>query len=193
MVSVEVIRISYYPPSKGYAVLLEELSGNRQLPIIVGSTEAQAIALALENIEMPRPLTHDLLTNILDHLDAEVVKVVISHLTNGTFYAYLVLNTAGRGEIKIDSRPSDAIAVGLRAMAPIYVSNAVMDSSSIENLVTEEGEAPEAAPLKKHFSRDETLENLQAALQQAVEEEEYEVAAKIRDRITHLKKQQSSH
>ena len=76
MVNVEVIKISYYPPSKGYAVLLQEIGGEKQLPIIVGSAEAQAIALALEGIEMPRPMTHDLINDIIDSFDSKIEKVI---------------------------------------------------------------------------------------------------------------------
>ena len=108
---VEVKRISYYPPSKGYAVLLEEKEGERSLPIIVGSAEAQAIALYLEGVNMPRPMTHDLFVNVLDNMDGEISRVRIARISNGTFYAEIEVSSTHSGVIIIDSRPSDAIAI----------------------------------------------------------------------------------
>ena len=94
---VEVKRISYYPPSKGYAVLLFDELSNKNLPIIVGSSEAQAIALYLENVDMPRPMTHDLIFNIIEDLNSEVVKIVIARENNGTIFAevHLLNNQIG--------------------------------------------------------------------------------------------------
>ena len=131
---VEVKRISYYPPSKGYAVLLQEKDSSRNLPIIVGSSEAQAIALYLEGVDMPRPMTHDLLINVLETLETEINQVTIARMKNGTFFAEIEVSNSQVGEIVIDSRPSDAIAVALRTSTPIYVSDEVMDRASIDNL-----------------------------------------------------------
>ncbi|SVE57046.1 uncharacterized protein METZ01_LOCUS509900, partial [marine metagenome] len=131
---VEVKRISYYPPSKGYAVLLLEKDGNRSLPIIVGSSEAQAIALYLEGVDMPRPMTHDLLINVLETLETEINQVNIARMDNGTFYAEIEVTNSQIGEILIDSRPSDAIAVALRTSTPIYISDEVMYRASVDNI-----------------------------------------------------------
>ena len=191
---VEVKRISYYPPSKGYAVLLEEKDGDRSLPIIVGSAEAQAIALYLEGVNMPRPMTHDLLVNVLENIDGEISRVLISRITNGTFFAEIEVSSPHTGETIIDARPSDAIAIALLTQAQIYISDEVMDSASIDNF-TKESEIVEAVTsedLSFEISEEIVLENLNEALEKAVSEEEYEVAARLRDRIRQLEKKSTS-
>jgi len=117
---VEIAKISFYPPSKGYAVILKEMDGERQLPVIVGAFEAQAIALAIEGIEMPRPMTHDLLSNLLESMEVDVKEIVINKLVEGTFYAKIFVDSYNFGEKEIDSRPSDAIALALRVDAPVF-------------------------------------------------------------------------
>ena len=192
---VEVKRISYYPPSKGYAVLLEEKEGERSLPIIVGSAEAQAIALYLEGVNMPRPMTHDLFVNVLDNMDGEISRVRIARISKGTFYAEIDVSSTHSGEIIIDSRPSDAIAIALRSMAPIYISDEVMESAGIDNF-TKENEVSEAVTsddLSYEISEEMVIENLNEALVKAVSDEEYEVAARLRDRIKQLEKKSTSH
>ena len=191
---VEVKRISYYPPSKGYAVLLEGKEGERSLPIIVGSAEAQAIALYLEGVNMPRPMTHDLFVNVLDNMDGEISRVRIARISKGTFYAEIDVSSTHSGEIIIDSRPSDAIAIALRSMAPIYISDEVMESAGIDNF-TKENEVSEAVTsddLSYEISEEMVIENLNEALVKAVSDEEYEVAARLRDRIKQLEKKSTS-
>ena len=191
---VEVKRISYYPPSKGYAVLLQEKDGSRSLPIIVGSSEAQAIALYLEGVDMPRPMTHDLLINVLETLETEINQVTIARMKNGTFFAEIEVSNSQVGEIVIDSRPSDAIAVALRTSTPIYVSDEVMDRASIDNLSagSEVAEPVSSDELTKEASEETVLENLNEALEKAISEEEYEIAARLRDRIKQLEKKSAS-
>ena len=191
---VEVKRISYYPPSKGYAVLLQEKDGTRSLPIIVGSSEAQAIALYLEGVDMPRPMTHDLLINVLEILDSEINRVSIARMDNGTFFAEIEVTNIQVGEIVIDSRPSDAIAIALRSLAPIYVSDEVMDRAGIDNFATESEvvESVTSEELTKESSEEIVLENLNEALEKAITEEEYEMAARLRDRIKQLEKESTS-
>ena len=191
---VEVKRISYYPPSKGYAVLLQEKDGTRSLPIIVGSSEAQAIALYLEGVDMPRPMTHDLLINVLEMLDSEINRVSIARMDNGTFFAEIEVANVQVGEIVIDSRPSDAIAIALRTLTPIYVSDEVMDRAGIDNFSTESevAEPITSEELTKEESGDIVLENLNEALEKAITEEEYEMAARLRDRIKQLEKESTS-
>ena len=191
---VEVKRISYYPPSKGYAVLLEEKEGGRSLPIIVGSAEAQAIALYLEGVNMPRPMTHDLLVNVLENMDGEISRVLIARISNGTFYAEIEVSIPHSGEIIIDSRPSDAIAIALRSLTPIYISDEVMDSVGIDNFTKESqvAEAVTSEDLSFEISEEIVLDNLNEALEKAVSEEEYEVAARLRDRIKQLEKKSTS-
>ena len=187
---VEVKRISYYPPSKGYAVLLQEKDSNRSLPIIVGSNEAQAIALYLEGVDMPRPMTHDLLINVLDSLESDIRQVTIARMKNGTFFAEIEVSNSQVGDIIIDSRPSDAIAIALRTMTPIYVSDEVMERAGIDNysIGGEVAETVSLDDLSKEESAGSVIENLAEALEKAISEEEYEVAARLRDRIKQLEK-----
>jgi bifunctional DNase/RNase len=109
-------------------VILKDKAGERVLPIWVGVFEANAIALQIENIATPRPMTHDLLRNILSEIDAEVLRIVVSDLRDNTFYAMIYLDRAGDA-IAIDARPSDAIALALRTKAPIYVEDSVVESA----------------------------------------------------------------
>jgi len=185
-VNVEVVKIAYHSPSKGYAILLQDLHSGKQLPIIVGSSEAQAIALAFEGIAMPRPLTHDLLVSTIRKLDCDIVRVSINDLSKGTYFAKIILMSNQLGELEIDSRPSDAIAVGLRMKAPIFVHKKIMDSSSIDFFA--EDEKVETVEVEQDVVADvdDKIENLHKILRQAVEDENYEVAAKIRDRIANL-------
>ncbi|MEJ5262483.1 MAG: bifunctional nuclease family protein, partial [Ignavibacterium sp.] len=125
-VQCEIVGLSSSPATGGaYAILLKEIDGNRRLPIIIGQFEAQAIALEMEGIKPPRPLTHDLLKNLIDNLGGTVVEVIVNELRENTFYAKIVLDVSGLTN-EVDARPSDAIALAVRADAPIYVSEAVM-------------------------------------------------------------------
>lgn len=183
MIQVQVEKISFYPPSKGYAVLLKESLGSRYLPVIVGSFEAQSIALALEEVQMPRPMTHDLFCNILEELNIEIREVLISSLTDGTFFSKISLaGESGSGEV--DSRPSDAIALALRVGAPIYVTEAVMEEASVQELTESvvshaDNPAEEVSPQQSQ----DYLKQLEEQLARAVLDEEYEAAAVIRDKI----------
>lgn len=191
---VEVKRISYYPPSKGYAVLLEEKSGTRSLPVMVDSRQAQAIALYLDEIKIPRPMTHDLIISVLENMNGEVNRVMISRVNKGTFFAEIEISSSHSGEMIIDCRPSDAIAISLKTHTNIYISDEVMDSAGIENLNIE-GDMPDAVTteeLSYEISEEVVLENLNEALEKAVGEEEYEVAARLRDRIRQLEKKSTS-
>ena len=192
MKRVDVLRISYYPPNKGYAVMLKEVEGERQVPIIVGSNEAQAIAMAIEGIELPRPMTHDLMLDIIHSLDVDIKHIVISDIRNGTFFAKITMTTLASGDVTVDSRPSDAIAIGLRSMVPIFVEEVVFNSVGlIEDVVdTEDEDALQEVTqiMEPLTSSEDMLDNLNEALGRAVEEEEYEVAARLRDRIKEIEK-----
>jgi bifunctional DNase/RNase len=117
-------------------VILKDKEGNRILPIWVGIFEANAIALQIENISTPRPMTHDLLKNVLGDLQANVQKIVVCELKDNTFYAMIYLDKEGK-LIAVDSRPSDAIALALRAKAPIYVEESVVESAKGMDLAKE--------------------------------------------------------
>ena len=191
MKRVDVLRISYYPPNKGYAVMLKEVEGERQVPIIVGSNEAQAIAMALEGVEMPRPMTHDLMLDIIHSLDVDIKHIIISNIRKGTFFAKITMSTLTSGDVTVDSRPSDAIAIGLRSMVPIFVEEVVFDSVGlIEQPESQNKESLQEGSqiMEPLTSSEDMLDNLNEALDRAVEEEEYEVAARLRDRIKEIQK-----
>lgn len=187
----EILGLSSSPSTGGaYAILLKELDGNRRLPIIIGAFEAQAIALEIEGIKPPRPLTHDLLKQITENLGAAVLEVIVDELRENTFYAKVILEVAGLSQ-EVDARPSDAIALAVRTQAPIYVANSVMDAAAfIPSEETEKEELSELVPdtekTKKPLTKEAKLAVLQNKLREAIDSEEYERAAKIRDDIKRL-------
>ena len=158
-------------------VILREHEGDRVLPIWVGVFEANAIAIQIENVETPRPMTHDLIRNMLADLDARVEKIVISSLKENTFYASIHLHVGGE-EVAVDSRPSDAIAVGLRMKAPIMISEKLFEKAGLSESDLE---------TSKNSDKVLSVKELEDRLQVAVDNEKYEVAAKIRDQINELK------
>lgn len=192
-VECEILGLSAGPTSSGsYALLLKEVYGNRRIPIIIGQFEAQAIALELEGIRPPRPLTHDLMKSIVDNLGATINEVVITELRDNTFYAKIVVETSGLTN-EIDSRPSDAIALAVRAKAPIYVSELVMQEASFIPSEEQEFERKTKSELDEYEnspqspkSKEAKIAALQEKLREAVEKEDYERAAKIRDEIKKL-------
>jgi len=133
MIEVEIAMIRLDPEVKAPIVILREKEGKtkRFLPIWIGIFEALAIASEMENHVAQRPMTHDLLKSVIDSLGAEVVSIIVMDLKDDTFYAEINLRLGNGKVVKIDSRPSDAMALGLRAKAPIYVAEKVMDSSGI--------------------------------------------------------------
>jgi uncharacterized protein len=139
-------------------VLLEELQGDRVLPIWVGVFEARAIAMEMDKVAPPRPMTHDLIKTIIEGVKAQVTQVVIIDLRDNTFYAQIGLNT-GAASLQIDARPSDAIALALRVKAPIYVAKTVLDRAPAIELHSDEPTA--MTVLKRHGL---TLQNLTASL-----------------------------
>ncbi len=193
-VQVDILGLHTSPSSGGaYALILKEMHGPRRLPIIIGAFEAQSIALEMEGIRPPRPLTHDLMKTIIDTLGGSLNDVTISELREGTFFARLTVDTR-----EIDSRPSDAIALAVRYGVPIFVSDRVMDEASFvpENeeaeaeananaeTPAETSDAASAMPPTPSASR---LEQLEKDLTEAILKEDYEKAAKLRDEIKRLK------
>jgi hypothetical protein len=185
-VQVEILGLSTSPASGGaYALILKESAGKRRLPIIIGAFEAQSIALEIEGIKPPRPLTHDLLKNIIDALGFSITEVVISELREGTFYARLLMDSGAAREI--DSRPSDAIALAVRYGAPIFVADEVMNEAGFVPDGEEEEENAEAAsPGPEAEEGESRRETLQAKLEEAIQQEDYERAAQLRDEIRRL-------
>ncbi|MEM7574914.1 MAG: bifunctional nuclease domain-containing protein [Bacteroidota bacterium] len=176
--------------SSNYAVVLGEANGQRRLPVIIGSFEAQAIAVAIEGMEGPRPLTHDLLKNTLDTLDVDLREVIINDLREGIFFARLVLVREGE-IIEVDSRTSDALAMAMRFDCPIYTYEFILESAGVV-LEGEEGEEEET-PEQEEYAMEEgeqspalssyTVGELQKMLDEVLGQENYERAAEIRDEI----------
>ncbi len=171
----------------GFVVFLKHGSDPRALPIFIGNNEAQSIALALNRQPPPRPMTHDLLKDMLESLDCAISRVEITRLKDNTFFARVYMNKAGVEEMEFDARPSDAIALALRWQAPIFVSRRVFEEAAVAETKTE-GEAPATAKQDEpspapHRS---PLEQLQEALERAVLEERYEEAARLRDDLNKL-------
>jgi len=133
MIEIEIAMVRLDPEMKTPIVILREKEGKpkRFLPIWIGIFEAVAIAMEMENHASPRQMTHDLLKSVIDSLGAEVVSIIVSDLRDDTFYAEINLRQSNGEVIKIDSRPSDAMALGLRAKVPIYVAEDVMNSSGM--------------------------------------------------------------
>lgn len=194
-IQVDIIGLSTSPSSGGaYALVLGEIDGNRRLPIIIGAFEAQAIALELEKIQPPRPMTHDLLRDTFEAVDIDVFEVVIDELREGTFFAKVRYRLDGE-ERQLDSRPSDAVALAVRVDAPIFVSPEVLDEAGIaadEEDVSALAEAETGGGEEEEESGPVSrLQRMENELEKAVEEEDYEKAAELRDEIEALKREQN--
>jgi bifunctional DNase/RNase len=191
-IKLKVMGISYSQTQSGaYALLLIEENGDRRIPIIIGGFEAQAIVIKLENLEPPRPLTHDLIKKICDQFDITIIEVVINKLEEGVFFSKLICNN-GEKEYAIDSRTSDAVAIALRFGCPIYIHEDILEKAQITNSPadTEVSSAngnesvSESSPHYASYSDEE----LYKMIDEAVKTEDYERAAAIRDEIEKRKK-----
>ncbi|HHF98955.1 bifunctional nuclease family protein [Candidatus Aerophobetes bacterium] len=132
MVEVDVVNVAIDMHSKMPVIVLKEKRGDKTLPIWIGLFEAQSIALAMENIKPPRPLTHDLAKSLIEKLKGKVDKVVINDLRHNTFYAKIFIRQNGE-DIQVDSRPSDAIAIALRLKVPIFIEEEVLEKVAIDS------------------------------------------------------------
>ncbi|MCB7482503.1 bifunctional nuclease family protein [Christiangramia sediminis] len=205
LVRLNIKGISYSQTQNGaYALILNEVGGDRKLPIVIGAFEAQSIAIALEKeIKPPRPLTHDLFKNFSDRFEIVVKQVIIHKLVDGVFYSSLICERDGIEEI-IDARTSDAIALALRFDAPIFTYKNILDKAGIylkadekqrekeekEEEIIEEELLKEEIEMKSEDTSDYkkmSLEELKELLSQAVNHEDYEKAARIRDEISKRK------
>ncbi|MBK6538464.1 MAG: bifunctional nuclease family protein [Ignavibacteria bacterium] len=202
-IQVDIFGLSLTPSISGggYAIILKEIAGSRRLPIIIGQYEAQSIALELEGIKPPRPLTHDLLKEVIEVFGYSINYITISELKDSTFYAKIKFDSAGIEEM--DARPSDAIAIALKFSAPIYVNSEIMDEVGFvpdydeQVLPKEEGETEESpgefnreqvssksADTAKNLSnKDKKIIQLKSELDEAISKEDYEKAAQIRDEL----------
>jgi bifunctional DNase/RNase len=185
-IQLMVLGLSASPANNNaYALILKEMDGTRRLPIIIGAFEAQAIALELEGVTPPRPMTHDLLKSLIDSFGASLTEVCISELREGTFYAKLIFEDFG---FELDARPSDAIALAVRCNAPIYVGAEVMDETGVNSTPDDEFDAQEDDEARFIKNKKESIptnkaEQLQKLLDKAINDEDYEKAAKLRDEI----------
>lgn len=193
-VQVDILGLSTSPSSGGaYALILKEVNGPRRLPIIIGAFEAQSIALEMEGIKPPRPLTHDLMKSIIDTLGGALNDVTINDLREGTFYARLSMEAR-----EVDSRPSDAIALAVRYGVPIFVMDKVMDEAGFvpendeaEKLNTFDAGAKQTEEAPKSDKKLTKEEQLQKQLDEAIGKEDYERAAKLRDELKKLQARNS--
>lgn len=200
MIEMEVVGVALEPNSNRPLVWLKDREQKVFLPIAIGNFEATAIYMELYNEPPPRPITHDLLRSILQGLEVEIGKVVINELRDDTFYAEIVLG-ARNGTVEVDSRPSDAIALALRTGAPIFVAEQVLQEAGLDveeadcegiglSDVGTAAEAPQAVggtgPGGGSPPAAQRVVTLKTRLREAVEKEEYEEAAKLRDEIGRL-------
>jgi uncharacterized protein len=190
-IEMDIVALSHsVTQSHNYAVVLGEIEGNRRLPIVIGGFEAQAIAVAMEQMSPNRPLTHDLFKNTLEQFDIELKEVVINNLLDGVFYAKLLCVKDGE-EYEIDSRTSDAIAMAVRFECPIYTYDFIMESAGVE---LEEGDKDKTISTKADTGKGSGQtyekmpnESLQKLLDDFLANEDYEKAAKIRDELLRRK------
>lgn len=168
--------------ANGFVVILKENNGVRRLPVVIGGFEAQAIAIAIENIRPNRPMTHDLFKNTLAALDVVLEEVIISELKGGVFFATLVCKKPDGSLLEMDSRTSDALALAVRFGCPIFTNASVLDEAGITLEERSDQDEPigEAAEPSISTASEEQLGEL---LDQALEAEDYEKAAKIRDEL----------
>jgi len=195
LVQLLINGISYSQTQNGaYALILSEIEGERKLPIVIGTNEAQSIAIAIEKeIKPPRPLTHDLFKNFCVRFDIKIKQVIIHKLVDGVFYSSVICERDGIEEI-IDSRSSDAIALAIRFEAPIYTYENILEKAGV--VLKIEKEIDEKSLLKELFSdekaettkiddlKEKSKKELEELLKIAVQNENYESAAKIRDEIS---------
>ena len=195
-VKLNILGLSYSQTQTGaYALVLSEADGNRRIPIIIGAVEAQAIAIQLEGLKPPRPLTHDLFLNVALAFDIEIAEVFIHKLEEGIFYAEIVCEQ-NSNRIRVDSRTSDAIALALRFECPIFTTEEILDKAGINMEFDESGEGGDEfedvenskKPSAGHVDySDYSPDELNELLDAAIADEDYEKASEIRDEINKRK------
>jgi bifunctional DNase/RNase len=184
-IELEIVALSHsITQSNSYAVILGEINGLRRLPIVIGGFEAQAIAVALENMHPSRPLTHDLMKNFMTAFEVQLQEVYICDLQEGIFYSKLVCHNTN-DTIEIDSRTSDALALAVRFGCPIYVYENILDQAGLANEKTEKIDIP--TTITKTSERSDlaklSLAELNELLTEVLEQEDYIRAIDIRDEI----------
>lgn len=192
-IELEIVALSHsLAQTQNYAVVLGEQDGARRLPIVIGGFEAQAIAVAMEGMTPSRPMTHDLFKNTMDLFGVSVKEIVINNLVDGIFYANLICLKEGK-EVEIDSRTSDALAIAVRFNCPIYTYEFILDQAGIvleeeaEREVQKAKQRRQSVQPKEKTLADHTEEELEELLQDALDKEDYERAAQIRDELNKKK------
>ncbi|ARS35406.1 bifunctional nuclease family protein [Pontibacter actiniarum] len=194
-IQLEILGLSSSQSQTGsFALVLGEREGNRRLPIIIGMFEAQSIAIQIEKINPNRPLTHDLFKSFAEEMDVRVTEILISDLKEGVFYSKIVC-TNGNKEFELDARPSDAIAIGLRFGVPIYTVESVLSEAGIilsdleeeeeenEDMAIKSSSSATSSGAKSEPLHQTSVDELNKMLNEALEKEDYEKAAKIRDEL----------
>ena len=188
-IKLEIVGLSYSQTQSGaYALVLSEAEGKRRLPIIIGGFEAQAIAIEMEKMVPTRPLTHDLFKNFSQTIEIKVVEVIIYNLVEGIFYSKLICEQNGQ-TVEVDARTSDAIAIGVRFNCPVFTYETILSSAGIlldENEPDEDfmSDGVEEEPQKAGNTLESlTDEELNLQMEEAVANEDYELASKIRDEL----------
>ncbi|WP_183559533.1 bifunctional nuclease family protein [Mucilaginibacter sp. SP1R1] len=195
-IKLDIVGLSYSQTQSGaYALVLGEVSGRRRLPIIIGSFEAQAIAIEIEKMTPSRPLTHDLFKSFAQAYQIEVQEIIIYNLVDGIFYSKLICSD-GKRSVEIDARTSDAIAVAVRFDCPIYTYEFILSTAGIviegndfvylENINETQEEKSVGTAVGSGFAS-LSVDELKTKLQEALAEESYEKAAKIRDELNKRK------
>ncbi len=188
-IRLEILGLSSSQSQAGsFALVLGEANGNRRLPIIIGMFEAQAIAIEIEKIIPNRPMTHDLFKSFANKFHFTIEEIIISDLKEGVFFAKIICSD-GLKQTEIDARPSDAIAIGLRFDCPIYTYENILAEAGIVLSDEPEEEAPKSRSRSKREGKPEDIkkystDKLNELLKEAIEKEDYERAAKIRDELS---------
>ena len=192
---LDIIGLSYSQTQSGaYALVLGEQGGKRRLPIIIGGFEAQAIAIALENMTPSRPLTHDLFKSYSDAFNIELKEIIIYNLLEGIFYSKLICQR-GKEEIEIDARTSDAIALAVRFKCPVYTYENILSKAGVILEDDDQRIEPAASQKKKtrkkksdeEMIQEYSVEKLKELLEKSIKSEDYELASRIRDEINSRK------
>ena len=183
-IELQVLNISNSQAQVGaYALVLGEVGGELQLPIIIGPAEAQATAICLKGVKAPRPLTHDLFYTCLNVLGTKMLRVLIYKAKEGVFYSYIYLQK-DEEIIRIDSRTSDAIALAVRADCPIFIYESILEREYIR---LDDSDQPDTEQQEEETNDSDNVNSLEQALEQAIKEENYELAARLRDEINRRK------
>ena len=189
LIQLDIVGLSNSQTQSGaFALVLGEIGGKRRLPIVIGNFEAKAIAISLDNeYKSQRPITHDLFKTLADGFKINVKKVVISSINSGGIFSSIIYCVDHNGkEVELDSRTSDAVAIAIRFMAPIFTYEAIINEAGIildKDVISTQSTEPEQSQEDSNFFKKMSIKELEEKLNKAIENENYELASKIRDEI----------